>query len=135
MLSEKEIRNRARCNSCAYNHCCTCNVMLGCDTKDLDMCILDILKDKPMDSPEMFMLRTQPVVLMSWLSFNRKNRVPKKGTKVITLRAGFGGYGGNIRFVDSITNTTIELIDTKGNKYISRKDKWFEDFFALDKYN
>lgn len=137
MTTEKEKKNRLRCLSCEYYGMNVCPLMADGDVFNLDICILNIVKKKKWayDSPEMFMFRHDPLTLLHYLTYKRMNKLPKVGTKVLTLRSGFGGGPGLIRWVARITPNTIELRDSLGNLYLSQKESWYLDFFAMDNYN
>ena len=141
-MTDKESQNRKRCLQCGHYGMNVCPLMVDGDVFDLDVCILDIAKQKNWneDSPEIFMFRNNPRIFMSYLSFLRKDKLPKVGDKVITLRAGFEGYGGDIRFVSGITDKYIEI--TCGDFYdetddccLSDIDTWYKDLFVFDDNN
>lgn len=141
-MTDKELQNRKRCLKCKYYGRNVCPLMANGDVFNLDVCILDIINKKNWNenSPEMFMFRNNPTLLLSYLSFLRKDKLPKTGDKVITLRSGFNGYGGNIRYVSRITDKYIEIVyanfDDETNKCcLSKIDTWYKDLFIFDDNN
>ena len=136
-MTEKEKQNRLRCLNCNYYAMNGCNCMVDSDVSKIDICIKDIIRTKSWncDSPEMFMFRYNPVMLLSYLSYCRRNILPKVGCKVLTLREGFTGGAGVFRKVVEITDTYIVLSNKEGRKSISYIDKWFYDIFVFDSFN
>ena len=136
MTTEKEIRNRKRCLTCEYYGMNVCPLMANADVFKLDICILDIMKKKKytLNSPEMFMFKNEPLLLLQWWSFQRENKIPNIGTKVVVLRQGCGGPTGVVRTVVGIKENYIEITDGQ-QMYIIYKERWYKDLFCLDKYN
>lgn len=137
-MDEKRKQNRLRCLRCGQYGCNVCSLMADADVFEIDICILDVLKNKPWkeDSAEIFMFKNSPITFLKYLSFLRQDKIPQIGNKVITLRGGYGGYGGNIRYVTRITDQYIELTDNrKQHTYSCFKDKWHQDLFVLDNHN
>lgn len=130
--------NKERCmgHSCQYcvkNYCS----LLDTHITNADVCVFDIARKNNFvdNSAEYFMMQNNPYLFLSYLSYRRKHILPVKNTKVITLRSGFGGYAGCIRYVNGIVNNSIELRDNDNRRYISLINDWYKDFFAMDNYN
>lgn len=139
-MTDKEYQNRKRCLKCKYYGMNVCPLMVSGYVINLDVCILDIINKKNWNenSPEIFMFRNNPTLLLSYLSFLRKDKLPKIGDKVITLRSGFNGYGGDIRYVSGITDKYIEIVivdDETDDCYLSNIDTWYKDLFIFDDNN
>lgn len=139
-MTDKEKQNRHRCLECEHYSSNACPLMANRDVYTLDICILDIIskKDWAENSPEMFMFKHNPTLMLSYLSFNRRSKLPKIGDKVITLRPGFGGFGGKTLYVVDLVDTYIELVrdpSTTGSSYLSDINEWYKDLFVLDDNN
>lgn len=141
-MTDKEYQNRKRCLQCKYYGRNVCQLMMDGDVFNLDVCILDIINKKNWDenSPEIFMFKNSPKLLLSYLSFLRKDKLPKIGDKVITLHSGFDGYGGDIRYVSGITDKYIEIVygdfdEDTDDCCLSDIDTWYKDLFIFDDNN
>lgn len=139
-MTNKEQQNRRRCLKCKHYRSNVCPLMANGDVFNLDTCILDTLskKDWAEDSPEMFMFKHNSTLMLSYLSFHRKDKLPKIGDKVITLHSGFGGFGGSIQYVVGLTDTCIQLAkDSSATDASSISDisEWYRDLFVLDDNN
>ena len=135
---------RQKCLKCPHSGF-GCIKMASADFEDIDVCVLDIIKTKGWDedSPEMFMFKHSPDTFLKYLSFKRKDKLPKVGDKVITLHAGFSGPKGVLRYVVAIKDKYIELsnIFFDGEEpedcriSISYIERWYEGLFVLDENN
>lgn len=147
-MGDKELENRKRCLKCKYYGCNTCPLMADGDVFTIDICVLDIIREKNWDenSPEMFMFKNKPVFFMSYISFLRKEKLPNVGNKVLTLHGGFGSFGSRILYVSSIDDRYIELADyivddtnddewEECDYYLSNIDEWYKDLFVFDDNN
>ena len=141
-MTDKESQNRKRCLQCKHYGMNVCPLMMDGDVFNLDICILDVVSKKNWEenSPEIFMFINSPKLLLSYLSFLRKDKLPKIGDKVITLRSGFDGYGGDIRYVSGITDKYIEIVhsdfdDKTDDCCLSNIDTWYKDLFVFDDNN
>ena len=56
---------------------------------------------------------------------NREN-LPKIGDTVKTLVRGFGGFGGQILKIVEYDDTYVTLINSEGDKYITKIDTWYK---------
>lgn len=136
-MEDRELQNRKRCLQCEHYGMNVCPLMANGDVFNLDICILDVVKKKNWNdnSPEMFMFKNNPTLFLKYLSFLRKDKLPNIGDKVITLRSGFGGWGGNIRFISDVNDEYIELQDSNDSKFISYINVWHNDLFVFDENN
>lgn len=129
------MENRHRCYKCNFYSRNICQILFDCDIGEIDNCILENQYIKSLisdiDSPEYFMFKNDPKIFLCYLNYKRRNNIPKVGTKVVTMRSGFGGYEGCIRTISEIDEKCIYLIDSKNNKYVSLIDKWYMDFWCL----
>ena len=123
--------------------------------KEAENRILSIVKENNWDenSPEMFMFQNNPILFMSYISFLRKDILPKVGDKVLTLRGGFGSFESRTLYVSGITDKYIELADfiidetetddddeynelwDECEYYLSNIEKWYKDLFIFDDNN
>jgi hypothetical protein len=132
--SERRTKNRKRCLNCKYYGCNVCPLMANGDVFQIDNCILENEQVKHLKegTAEWFMFKYNPHLFLGYLNFQRKDKLPKVGSKVVTLRSGFGGYAGVTRYVKKITEKYIELVDhDEEGIYISNIDKWYNDFFEI----
>lgn len=144
-----------KCFGCQY---CTkinrCVLMLDKNISNIDICIMDIVREKKWETKtlETFVLQNNPKLFLSYLSFLRKDKLPKVGDKVVTLRAGFGSFDSRILYVSGITDKHIELEDfiideteidddeynelwDECEYYLSDINLWYKDLFVFDENN
>ena len=123
--------------------------------KEAENIVLNIIKENNWDenSPEMFMFSNNPILFISYISFLRKDILPKVGDKVLTLRGGFGSFESRILYVSEITDKYIELADfiideseivdedeyyelcNECEYYLSEIEKWYTELFRSDDNN
>lgn len=134
---EQRFENRVRCLACKYYGMNVCPLMMKTDVFEIDNCILDLseVKDLKEGSPEWFMFNNNPVMFLRYINFINKENLPEIGTKVFTLRAGFGGIGGDIRYVTGIRDGYIRLSHNKDSEEygvgLSEINSWYNDFFKM----
>lgn len=97
---DKLIENRKRCLNCKYYGRNVCS-FLNADVFNIDKCILDNenVKNLKEGSPEWFMFQNNILLYLKYLNYKRRDILPKKNTKVVTLVSGFCGYAGCIRYI------------------------------------
>lgn len=130
---EKRIENRKRCLACNYYGLNVCTLMGDADVFQIDNCILENPKVKQIQegSAEWFMFIHNSVLFLRYLNYQRRNELPKVGNKVVTLRSGFSGYAGVTRYIDSIDEKYITLINKEGRRSLSEIKTWYNDFFEI----
>lgn len=133
MTTAKKNENRKRCLECSEYSCNGCSLMCNANVFQIDDCILDnsSVKEIKEGTPEWFMFKYDPTLFLKYLNYQRKERLPDVGTKVVTLRAGFGGWSGDIRCIKEIDEKYITLSDDNGKEYMSDIKTWYGDFFEL----
>jgi hypothetical protein len=110
--------------------------MSDADVFKIDNCILDNPKVKELKegSAEWFMFIKNPVLFLRYINYQRKDKLPNIGSRVVTLRSGFGGWHGVTRYIKSIDEKYITLTATtngEGQEYISCIETWYDDFFEM----
>ena len=138
MLNEQWLNNRKRCYRCKYYYWNRCLLMCEAPPEEIDTCIrkIDSYKEAVENegSAEWFMIKCDTTIFMRYLNYKRKDNLPEIGAKVLTLRPGFGGDAGKIRYVKEINDRYIYLVDSEdntGRKYCSEIKTWYMDFWIL----
>lgn len=79
---------------------------------------------------EQYVVENYPKVYEEYIRYLNRENLPKVGEKVITLRSGFGGWGGEIRTVKEMRDG--EIIITDGERdYISKIQDWYKDIVVI----
>lgn len=79
---------------------------------------------------ENFMKEYHQEIYEEYERYLRKNNPPKIGSMIKTLRAGFGGSGGQELEVVDITDKWVRL-DNGVNKYVSDINEWWKELQIL----
>jgi hypothetical protein len=88
---------------------------------------------------EEYLLENHPQIIKEYSAYLNRRKIPKLGDRVVTLRSGFGGGVGVIRFVkeyrvnplDSSCNEIILGDKRDWRTYISNEDTWYKDFEVI----
>jgi hypothetical protein len=133
---ERKYKNRKRCLECKHYGMNVCPLMCDADVFQIDNCILEDLRIKKIEenTAEWFMFTHNPVLFLKYLNFQRKDKLPNIGSKIVTLRSGFGGWSGMIRYIRDIDEKYITLTNMKeggSQEYISSIKTWYNDFFEI----
>ena len=73
-----------------------------------------------------FLQAYHPEINKEYQRYLRRDSLPKVGSKVRTLRSGFGGYAGVIRQVVELTSNGIVLGCGEDRFLSNKKDWWME---------
>lgn len=73
-----------------------------------------------------------PALVEEYKRYQNRHKLPSVGEKVITLRMGFGGPGGQILTVSEIDEQYLTLTDDD-NSYISERETWYKDLKVYDR--
>jgi hypothetical protein len=79
---------------------------------------------------EQYMMINLPKEYLKYKNYMRRNIIPNKNDKILTLRSGFGGCSGMILKVKNINDKYIEL-ERDGEMYLSCIQNWYEDFVVI----
>lgn len=72
-----------------------------------------------------------PEIHMEYTRYLSREEVPVIGSKVRTLRSGFGGGAGVVRIIQEIRDGKIILSDSIGRRYMSDIEEWYKDFEVM----
>lgn len=80
---------------------------------------------------EDYVAENYPEIIVEYNRYLTRHILPKVGSKVVTLRSGFGGGGGVIRVVDSVDEKYIHL-SGGGYQYLCSLDDWYKSLVVLE---
>lgn len=131
--NEKKLENRKRCLVCKYYGGNACPLMCDADVFEIDNCILDDprIKELKNGTAEWFMFTHNTVLFLGYLNYQRRERFPLVGSKVVTLRGGFSGWAGATRHIKEIDEKYITLVNSEGRESLSDIKTWYNDFFEM----
>lgn len=75
-----------------------------------------------------------PEIWEEFYRYKRKETPPAIGAEVVTLRSGFGGFGGEVLYVVSHDEEYIGLACSSNSEseYLSKIGDWWKDFKIIN---
>lgn len=124
-----------KCKNCRFNNGIGCSAYLNANSSFIKNCLFkDIDLSKKNLTDDEFLIKYEPLSYIKLSNYRRKNKIPQPGDKVITLRAGFSGLGGDIRIVKKIDDKYIKITRLNGeNESLVNRDNWFTDIVIVSK--
>lgn len=132
---ETYIENRKRCLQCKYCNRNSCPKMADADIGLISSCILNnpLIKNIKENSLEEFLFINEPITLLSYFSYARRNDFPKAGASVVALTSGFNSsFSGKLLTVISQDDVQLFLKDENDNEYCVENDTWYKRIFVLE---
>lgn len=127
---------------CGYWHYFRCTLLDAADPLEPEVCLKDELLPDGLakDGLQMFMAGRHPMDVLSWISYERRDKVPKPGDCVFTLTGGFSTTRpGKILKVSEVTDTMVSLendgCSASGRGYGVERDGWWRKLFVLPDRN
>ena len=133
MCKEKEKQNYERCKKCRFYNYMGCSAYFGAKEIFIDKCLFDgVNLDKENLSDDEFLMKYDPLTYIKLYNYRQKDKLPKPGDVVVTLKSGFCGLGGDIRIVKSIEEKCIRISTLNGKQdSLSKKDNWFNEIVVV----